>query len=102
MKSDSRKDAVIVLRTTTEKKNYHRKNAESIGSSLTDYFLNKAEEHIIVSPLCGRQMVKVLHSLYLQLLQIESRQVDTREIQSILSEYARLLRDHMNMLKNSN
>lgn len=93
------KNSLIVLRTTNEEKTALKAKAAEVGISLTDYLLKKAEDHVIISPLIGREIVYLLHSLYFQLLDLQNQKLNVTEMQYILNDYAVFYSEHLNVLK---
>lgn len=99
MKKNQPKTTSILLRVTAGEKAALKEKAAQSGLSMTNYLLKKSEDHVIVSPLLGREMLQVLHSLHLQLHKLQSRQIDINQVQDIISDYALFLREHMSALK---
>lgn len=99
MKKNQPKTTSILLRVTAGEKAALKEKAAQSGLSMTDYLLKKSEDHVIVSPLLGRQMLQVVHSIHVQLHQLQSRQIDINKIQDTISDYALFLSEHMSALK---
>jgi uncharacterized protein (DUF1778 family) len=99
MKKNQPKTTSILLRVTAEEKATLKEKAAQSGLSMTDYLLKKSEDHVIVSPLLAREVLQVIHSLHLQLQQLQNKQIDIKEFQDTISDYALFLREHMSALK---
>ena len=92
------KSTNIILRVTDREKEAIKEKAAQAGVTVTDYLLKKSEDHIIVSPLLGREMLQVLHSIHLQLQHLQRKQVAIEELQDFISDYTHFFVDHMKNL----
>ncbi len=99
MKKSQSKTTSILLRATYAEKSRIKKKSSALGISVTEYLLQRSEEHVLVSPIYGRHVMRLLHSLHLQLLQLQRSHISTADIQDLLSNCVIDVQNHMNMLK---
>ncbi len=85
----SAKNSVIVIRVSEEEKTALKEKAAQSGVPLTTFLLNSANKSIIFSPLAGREAVRLLHSLHLQLDELHQQGADSQSLKDSLSEIAR-------------
>lgn len=92
------KSTNIILRVTDREKEAIKEKAAQAGDSVTDYLIKRSENQIIISPLLGREVLQVLHSIHLQLQQLQQKQVAIEELQDLISDYTHFFIKHMRNL----
>lgn len=102
MSNRQQKSECIPIRTTPEEKAWIHDMAKQSGVTVTAFLLTTARSHVFVSPLMGRQVVQLLHSIYYQLQDIQSKDVNVGEMQEALNDCTCLLRNQINELKTLN